>query len=744
MNNDGQVIIETRLSNKKIETDFKKIDKQTKNMINRYNKSVDSIKRQELALEKVKSKLQEIENGSIVPKSIKNAESELAKVNKELELIDKRANEISNRQETLSFDIESQKSLGELGDSEAIKTSELEIQKLDKTMQELAVQEEQARLKASELTNKISELKNNSSEVNLLKQQINNMTSSLEESKKQTSELGKSIKKNLSFKAKLMGISGFDEVGKKVDKLKTRMTRLIGTVAIFSLIRNSLTNLRNGFVSLLKQNDDFSSSLNQIKANLMTAFAPIYNACLPAINSLMNTLSKLTGTIAVFVSGLFGTSLEDAKNQAEGLSKSLDDTAKSGEKASGSLASLDNLEVIADNTSSGSGTSSGNNNNVDYSGEITYSQKLLDILNKISKWVTDNSEIVIGFIGGVTGALVALKLLGLDPIRSLGIGIALAGTIILIQGIINFIKDPSWENFGTILTGLSLILAGVAIAMLAVNAANPVAWIMLAIAAVVALGAVIIKNWNSIKEVFSKIWSWISEKVIEPVKNGFASAGEFLKEKWNKIKEFFSGLWEGMKDGAKNAWEGIKKVFSTVATFFKNIFTNAWEGVKKVFSVGGKIFDGIKDGILNGFKTIVNAIIGGINKVVSIPFNGINWALKKIRDIEFLGISPFKDLIKTIDIPQIPKLATGAVIPPRSEFMAILGDQKRGVNIETPLDTMVEAFNKALDDRGNGSGEVVIENLTIINRIGNTDLSKTVVKGVRIAEKQFGKPLFVN
>lgn len=741
MNNDGQVIIETRLSNEKIETDFKSIDKQTKNMINKYNKSVDSIKKQELALEKVKAKLQDIENGSIVPKSIKNAESELAKVNKELELIDKKANEISNRQETLSFDIQTQKSLGSLGDNEVIKASELEIQKLDGSMQELAVQEEQARLKASELTNKISELKNNSSEVNLLKQQINNMTSSIEESKKQTNELGKSIKKNLSFKAKLMGISGFDEVGKKVDKLKTRMTRLIGTVAIFSLIRNSLTSLRNGFVSLLKQNNDFSSSLNQIKANLMTAFAPIYNACLPAINSLMNTLSKLTGTIAVFVSGLFGTSLEDAKNQAKGLSKSLDDTAKSGEKASGSLASFDNLEVVSDSGSNAS--NSGNNSSgINYDGEITYSQKLLDILNKISKWVTDNSEIVIGFIGGVTGALVALKLLGLDPIQSLGIGIALAGAIILIQGIINFIKDPSWENFGTILTGLSLILAGVA--MLAVNAANPVAWIMLAIAAVVALGAVIIKNWDSIKEVFSKIWSWISEKVIEPVKNGFASAGEYLKEKWTKVKEFFSGLWEGMKDGAKNAWEGIKNIFSTVATFFRNIFTNAWEGVKKVFSVGGKIFDGIKDGILNGFKAIVNAIIGGINKVVSIPFNGINWALKKIRDIEFLGISPFKDLIKTIDIPQIPKLAKGAVIPPRSEFMAILGDQKRGVNIETPLNTMIEAFNRALDDRNNSNGEVVIENLTIINRIGNTDLSKTVVKGVRIAEKQFGKPLFVN
>lgn len=767
MNSDGQVIIETRLSSEKIESDFKKIDKQTKNMINRYNKSVDSIKKQELALEKVKQKLQDIESGSIVPRSVKNAESELAKVNKELELIDKQANEISNRQETLSFDIESQKSLGELGDSETIKTSELEIQKLDKTMQKLAVQEEQARLKASEFTNKISELKNNSPEVNQLKEQISNMTSSIEESKKQTNELGNSIKKNLSFKTKLMGINGFDEVGKKVDKLKTRMTRLIGTVAIFSLIRNSLTNLRNGFVSLLKQNDSFSSSLNQIKANLMTAFAPIYNACLPAINSLMNSLSKLTGTIAVFVSGLFGTSLEDAKKQAQGLSKSLDNTAKSGEKASGSLASFDNLEVISDNNSSGGGTSSsGNNNNVDYSGEITYSQKLLDTLNKIKDFVVENKDLIIGFLTTIGIAIGVLKLgelltglinigkafeiiknfitpiisfIGANAVTIGGLITIIGGLVLVIQGIINYLKDPTWDNFKQILLGIGIVAAGVLLIFGGVPAL-----ITLIVGLVVALGLAIYKNWDSIKAILVKVWSWIKEKVVDPVKNGFVSAGNYIKEKWTKIKEFFSNLWNGMLNGAKSTWEGIKRVFSTVASFFKSIFSSAWEGVKKVFSVGGKIFDGIKEGILSGFKTIVNAIIGGINKVVSIPFNGINTALKKIRDVEFLGISPFKKIIKTINVPQIPKLATGAVIPPRSEFMAILGDQKRGVNIETPLETMIDAFNKALDSRGNNSGELVIENLTIINRIGNTDLSKTVVKGVRVAEKQLGKPLFVN
>lgn len=741
---DGAVVIETRLNNDKIDADFKKIDKQTKNMINRYNKSVDSIKKQELALEKVKSKLQDIESGSIVPRSIKSAESELEKLNKELELIDKKANEISNRQETLSFDIQAQKSLGSLGNNEIIKTSELEIQKLDGTMQELAVQEEHARLKASELTKKISELKNNSPEVNQLKEQINNMAGSIEESKKQTNELGKSIKKNLSFKAKLMGISGFDEVGKKVDKLKTRMTRLIGTVAIFSLIRNGLTNLRNGFTSLIKKNDSFSSSLNQIKANLMTAFAPIYNACLPAINSLMNALSKITGTIAVFVSGLFGTSLDDAKKQAEGLSKSLDDTAKSGEKASGSLTSIDNLEVISDNSGSGGSSSK---DNIDYSSEITYSQKLLDILEKIKTFVVENKDELLALFAGITAGLLAVKL-GLTAIQGLGIGLILAGIVLLVKGIIDFINEPTWENFMTILEGIALVVAGIAVLM--------GGWVVAIIAVGVAIVAYIIKHWDKCKEILSTVGTWIYDNVIKPVsdffvglwegiKNVFSTVGTWFDNKViSPVVNFFTGMWEKLKDGAKNAWEGIKNVFSTVATFFKNIFSNAWEGVKKVFSVGGKIFDGIKDGIVTAFKTVVNAIITGINEVVSLPFKGLNGILDKLQDISIAGIKPFNWITWRAPVPQIPKLAKGAVIPPRSEFMAILGDQKRGVNIETPLDTMVEAFNKALDERGNGSGDVVIENLTIVAKMGDTEVSKTVVKGVRIAEKKFGKPLFVN
>lgn len=149
--------------------------------------------------------------------------------------------------------------------------------------------------------------------------------------------------------------------------------------------------------------------------------------------------------------------------------------------------------------------------------------------------------------------------------------------------------------------------------------------------------------WNGIKKVFSTVGSWFKEK--------FTSAWNGIKSAFSKVGEFFS-----------NVWEAVKKPFNSVASWFKDTFKKAWEGVKNVFSTGGKIFDGIKDGIASTFKTVVNGIIRGINKVVSVPFNAINAALRKIRDASFLGITPFKDKISEINVPQIPELARGGVL----------------------------------------------------------------------------------
>lgn len=151
--------------------------------------------------------------------------------------------------------------------------------------------------------------------------------------------------------------------------------------------------------------------------------------------------------------------------------------------------------------------------------------------------------------------------------------------------------------------------------------------------------------WTSIKKIFSGVGSWF---------------GGIFGKAWNGIKSAFSAVGTFFA----NVWTAIKKPFTSVADWFKNIFSKAWTAVKNVFSTGGKVFDGIKDGIANVFKTVVNAIIRGINKVIAVPFNAINGLLNKIRDVSIAGFTPFDGFWgkNPLKVPQIPTLATGGVL----------------------------------------------------------------------------------
>jgi len=186
--------------------------------------------------------------------------------------------------------------------------------------------------------------------------------------------------------------------------------------------------------------------------------------------------------------------------------------------------------------------------------------------------------------------------------------------------------------------------------------------------------------WEAVMAVLSGAWAWIQTVIIEPL-------GALL-----------SGVWDSFVSGAKTAWETVKGVFSQVAGFFKNVFEKAWKGIVSVFSVAGEIFTNIQNGILNAFKKIVNALIAGINTVVRIPFDGINAALGKIRNIQIFDLMPFVGL-KTISVPQIPYLAKGAVLPANKPFLAMVGDQKHGTNIEAPLATIQEAVALVMGDQ---------------------------------------------
>lgn len=207
--------------------------------------------------------------------------------------------------------------------------------------------------------------------------------------------------------------------------------------------------------------------------------------------------------------------------------------------------------------------------------------------------------------------------------------------------------------------------------------------------------------WEAIKIIYSVVANWFNQTVVEPVKRVFSALWDGIKEaastawktiqsvwtgveKWftsnvlEPVGRVFSKIWETLSKGASSAWAGIKEVFGHVSDWFKDVFSKAWQAVKDVFSTGGKIFDGIKDGIVSAFKIVVNGIIAGINKVISIPFNAINGILDKIKNVSIAGAKPFEGLITRLTVPVIPTLAKGGILK-RGQVGLLEGDGTEAV-----------------------------------------------------------------
>ena len=178
--------------------------------------------------------------------------------------------------------------------------------------------------------------------------------------------------------------------------------------------------------------------------------------------------------------------------------------------------------------------------------------------------------------------------------------------------------------------------------------------------------------WNGIKAIWSIVSGWFNDNVVKPV------------------QDFFSNMWSNVKKGASDAWNGITETFAHVADWFYEKFSAAWQRVKDVFSTGGQIFDGIKDGITNAFKSVVNAIIRGINKIIAIPFNKINDVLGTLRDFEFLGKKWFEGIISTFEVPSIPELEKGGIL--RKGQVGLL--EGNGAEAVVPLEKNTQGLQK--------------------------------------------------
>lgn len=161
-------------------------------------------------------------------------------------------------------------------------------------------------------------------------------------------------------------------------------------------------------------------------------------------------------------------------------------------------------------------------------------------------------------------------------------------------------------------------------------------------------------------------------------------------------------------------------------------------------------FSSFKDGILNiwdslwgGIKKFVNSIISGVEWMANKVIDGINTVIKAMNRVKFtmpdwLGGGTFGFNIQPLSKISLPRLATGAVIPPNREFLAVLGDQKSGTNIETPLATMVEAFKQAWSEVGGNSGTV-----TVVVNLDGREVARNTVRHVNDMTRERGKPVIL-
>lgn len=306
--------------------------------------------------------------------------------------------------------------------------------------------------------------------------------------------------------------------------------------------------------------------------------------------------------------------------------------------------------------------------------------KVLDCISRIIIAIGSVWE----FLKPIIDTIIDVIMNVLEPVIDGLCGI-IGGIIDALSGVMDFITGVFTGDWSKAWEGLKTFLGGIidAVASLFTGLFNTI-------------GARFKGSWDIIFSIWSVVSTWFNNAVIKPLAN------------------LFNGIWNTMKNGAQNAWNGIKNIFSSVATFFKNIFGNAWNGVKNIFSSGGRIFSGIKDGIFNAFRSVVNTLIAGINKVVSIPFNAINGALKTVRDISFLGIEPFKGLIKLVNVPQIPSLETGGVLDKETIVrVAEYSNARSNPEIVSPRDMMKETMKEALEESNmNNTSQKVDVNIT--------------------------------
>ena len=563
-----------------------------------------------------------------------------------------------------------------------------------------------------------SEFNKTASEVEKLNSKLTNTSEKISDAKTQAADLAQQIE----GRNKGAGIRAATEAASKsMDNFGKRISSVVRSALVFTAITQALAKVREWVKSVVMTNSEARESIAQLKGALLTLAQPLVSVVVPAFTMLVRVITAVINQISRLVALISGKSVKASANAAKSLNKetkALKGTGGAAKKAASDLAAFDEINQLSGDTADSAG--GGGVSADDITPDFSYMDEISDKLKKIADAVM------------LIAAGLALWKLGSSLPGALGkILTKLGGILIAVGGLILLWESLSdawnngvnWKNLLGSLAGTAALAGGLALAFGKVGAG--IGLVIAGAAMIITAFKDICDNGANLQNTLMLIsgivatglgFFFLTGSVIPLAIAGIASILVAMMKLTGNLEEFAKNLKENILGG--------------IIQFIKGVFTGdlkmAFDGVKKVAK-----------GIVNGILIIVESFINNI-------IRGLNWLITKINSIRLkvpdwvpgVGGKGWSPHIGQMSSITLPRLATGAVIPPNKEFLAVLGDQKSGTNIETPLATMVDAFKRAMAESGGGTTTVVVQ-------LDGKEIARSTVKNINNMTRAAGKPVLL-
>lgn len=588
------------------------------------------------------------------------------------------------------------------------------------------------------------------------------------------------------------------EATKKADALLARFSNRVKRLAlrafVFTIIAKALSVVRDYVWKVIQTNDEAVAAVGNLKGALLTLAQPLLSVVVPAFIALVNILNAVVSAIANIVSMIFGTTAKKSEAAAKSLYKEANAIEKVGaaaKDAQANLASFDEINTLS-SSSGGGGVASALADRLSPVFEQFKSDAYKAKIDEITAYLCgallalgailcfSGANIPLGIAlmaAGAVGLVTLIKenwdcmpnklraaitnvlmILGVSALAigailcfsganiPLGIGLMIAGAAMLGTAVAlnwNAVADKTKETLETLLVyiGLSALTIGV---ILCLSGAHIALGIGLIIIGATSLASAVALDWNSTTE---KTKSKLTEILLFAAKSLLALGimlAIFCPAAWPIAFGMMIAGGASLVTAAALNWDAIleklKGVWDNIKQWWKNSVAK-YVGVSHWKETGKKLINGFLSGVKSAWEAVktwvANAVSWFGNKFVEAQ-NSIARSNSGRSGGFGTRSGGFGSPSRAPSISRIstPALARGAVIPPNKEFLAVLGDQKSGTNIETPLATMVDAFKQAMAESGGGTTTVVLQ-------LDGKEIARSTVKNINNMTRAAGKPVLL-